>query len=122
MTFTSENNHGELYNKSCRCLLTSRPYGIRLDFKRKGFVIFNHHMNLLGNATPCNVDLLPLEICTLEDIPQTGEKIIKKGDIMDIFFYDETSNPYTGYGVDLEKLKTYNKYIYPLALALNRTL
>ena len=30
---------------------------------------------------------------------------------MDIFFYDETSNPYTGYGVDLEKLKTYNKYI-----------
>lgn len=108
--------------KAADAFLTSRPYGIRLDFKRKGFVIFNHHMNLLGNATPCNVDLLPLEICALEDIPQTGERIIKKGDIMDIFFYDETSNPYTGYGVDLEKLKTYNKYIYPLALALNRTL
>lgn len=42
-------------------------------------------MNLPGNATPCNVDSLPQEICTLEDIPQTGERIIKKGDIMDIF-------------------------------------
>lgn len=43
--------------KAADAFLTSRPYGIRLDFKRKGFVIFNHHMNLLGNATPCNVDL-----------------------------------------------------------------
>lgn len=109
-------------SKAADAFLTSRPYGIRLDFKHKAFVIFNHHMNLLGNGTPCNVDSLPLEICTLEDIPQTGERIIKNGDIMDIFFYDETSNPYTEYGVDLEKLKTYNKYIYPLALALNRTL
>ena len=109
-------------SKATDAFLTSRPYGIRLDFKRKGFVIFNHHMNLLGNGTPCNVDSLPLEICTLEDIPQIGERIIKKGDIMDIFFYDDTSNPYTGYDVDLEKLRTYNKYIYPLALALNRTL
>ncbi len=30
------------------------------------------------------------------------------------------SNPYTEYGIDLAKLKTYNKYIYPLALALNK--
>lgn len=65
-------------SKATDAFLTSRPYGIRLDFKRKGFVIFNHHMNLLGNGTPCNVDSLPLEICTLEDIPQTGERIIKR--------------------------------------------
>lgn len=51
-------------------------------------------MNLQGNGTPCNVDSLPLEICTLEDIPQTGERIIKNGDIMDIFFYDEKQSIY----------------------------
>ena len=50
-------------SKAADAFLTSRPYGIRLDFKHKGFVIFNHHMNLLGNGTPCNLDSLPLEIC-----------------------------------------------------------
>ena len=35
-------------SKAADAFLTSRPYGIRLDFKHKGFVIFNHHMNLLG--------------------------------------------------------------------------
>ena len=85
MTFTSKTIMENYIAKAADSFLTSRPYGIRLDFKRKGFVIFNHHMNLLGNATPCNVDSLPQEICTLEDIPQTGERIIKKGDIMDIF-------------------------------------
>lgn len=54
-------------SKAADSFLTSRPYGIRLDFKHKGIVIFNRHMNLPGNGTPCNVDSLPLEICTLED-------------------------------------------------------
>lgn len=108
--------------KAADAFLTERPYGIRLDFRRKGFVLFNHNMNRLGNAVPSRVDMLPLENFDLEDIPQSGERIVRNGDIMDIFFYGETSNPYSGSKVDLEKLKTYNKYIYPLALILNRNL
>ncbi|MDR3794505.1 hypothetical protein [Phocaeicola sp.] len=108
--------------KAADAFLTGRPYGIRLDFKRKGFVIFNHHMNLLGNGVPSNIDSLPLELFAIEDIPQEGVRIERNGDITDIYFYTDTSNPYADSHIDLEKLKAYNKYIYPLALVLNRPL
>lgn len=108
--------------KAADAFLTSRPYGIRLDFRRKGFVLFNHNMNTLGNNVPCRVDMLPLENFDVEDIPQSGDRIVRNGDVMDIFFYSETSNPYAGDRLDFEKLKVYNKYIYPLALLLDRNL
>ncbi len=113
---------GNYITKAADVFLTSRPYGIRLDFKRKGFVLFNRHMNLLGNGTPGCVDSLPLELFTIEDIPQAGERIERNGDITDIYFYNEATNPYSERNVDMEKLKAYNKYIYPLAVALNRPL
>ena len=108
--------------KAADAFLTGRPYGIRLDFKRRGFVLFNHNMNLLGNDIPCRVDMLPLENFDVEDIPQLGERIVLIGDVSDFFFYNESLNPYAGNRVDLEKLKIYNKYIYPLALLLDRNL
>ena len=55
--------------KAADAFLTGRPYGIRLDFKHKGF-----------------------------------------------------AHPYSDNRVDMKKLKAYNKYIYPLALILNRNL
>ena len=61
-------------------------------------------------------------IFDVEDIPLCGERIVRKENITDIFFYDEKSNPYSDNRVDMKKLKAYNKYIYPLSLILNRNL
>ena len=38
--------------KAADAFLTGRPYGIRLDFKHKGFALFNYNMNELGNHLP----------------------------------------------------------------------
>ena len=72
--------------KAADAFLTGRPYGIRLDFKHKGFALFNYNMNELGNHLPGRLETLPLE------------------------------------DFDVEDLKAYNKYIYPLSLILNRNL
>lgn len=108
--------------KAADAFLTGRPYGIRLDFKHKGFALFNYNMNELGNHLPGRLETLPLEDFDVEDIPLCGERIVRKENITDIFFYDEKSNPYSDNRVDMKKLKAYNKYIYPLALILNRNL
>lgn len=108
--------------KAADAFLTGRPYGIRLDFKHKGFALFNYNMNELGNHLPGRLETLPLEDFDVEDIPLCGEHIVRKENITDIFFYDENSNPYSDNRVDMKKLKAYNKYIYPLSLILNRNL
>ena len=108
--------------KAADAFLTGRPYGIRLDFKHKGFALFNYNMNELGNHLPGRLETLPLEDFDVEDIPLCGERIVRKENITDIFFYDEKSNPYSNNRVDMKKLKAYNKYIYPLSLILNRNL
>jgi hypothetical protein len=108
--------------KAADAFLTGRPYGIRLDFKHKGFALFNYNMNELGNHLPGRLETLPLEDFDVEDIPLRGERIVRKENITDIFFYDEKSNPYSDNRVDMKKLKAYNKYIYPLSLILNRNL
>ena len=94
--------------KAADAFLTGRPYGIRLDFKHKGFALFNYNMNELGNHLPGRLETLPLEDFDVEDIPLCGEH--------------EKSNPYSDNRVDMKKLKAYNKYIYPLSLILNRNL
>ena len=108
--------------KAADAFLTGRPYGIRLDFKHKGFALFNYNMNELGNHLPGRLETLPLEDFDVEDIPLCGEHIVRKENITDIFFYDEKSNPYSDNRVNMKKLKAYNKYIYPLSLILNRNL
>lgn len=81
--------------KAADAFLTGRPYGIRLDFKHKGFALFNYNMNELGNHLPGRLETLPLEDFDVEDIPLCGERIVRKENITDIFFYDEKSNPYS---------------------------
>ena len=88
--------------KAADAFLTGRPYGIRLDFKHKGFALFNYNMNELGDHLPGRLETLPLEDFDVEDIPLCGERIVRKENI--------------------KKLKAYNKYIYPLSLILNRNL
>lgn len=35
--------------KAADAFLVGRPYGMRVDFRRKGYVLFNRRMNVLGN-------------------------------------------------------------------------
>ena len=64
--------------KAADAFLTGRPYGIRLDFKHKGFALFNYNMNELGNHLPGRLETLPLEDFDVEDIPLCGEHIVRK--------------------------------------------
>ena len=99
--------------KAAYAFLTGRPYGIRLDFKRRGFALFNRNLNELGNDLPGSVDTLPLEKFDVEDIPLCGEHIVRRENITDIFFYDEKSNPYSGNRVDMEKPVSYTHLTLP---------
>ena len=84
--------------KAADAFLVERPYGMRVDYSKRGYVF--------------DVDEIPLE----------GEIIKEHAGFTDVFFYSDCTNPYAGYVLDLRKLKAYNQFIYPLAMILNRKL
>ena len=108
--------------KAADAFLLERPYGMRVDYRNKGFVLFNRNLNVLGNGVNNRVEDLPMERFDVEEIPLEGEVIEEHSGFTDVFFYTDLTNPYAGYELDLKKLKVYNQYIYPLAMVLNRTL
>ena len=57
-----ENNNSSLYaQKAVESFYLDRPYGIRIDYSRKGFVLFNRKLNLLGMDKWNSIEELPLE-------------------------------------------------------------
>ena len=46
----------------------NRPYGIHIDYARKGFVLFNHYTNSLGKQETGSIEGLPLEKLTSDPI------------------------------------------------------
>lgn len=113
----------ECYLKAKENFHTSRPYGIRIDYSRKRFILFNRQMNILGEGTPGKIELLSLEYFdNVEDIPTEGVYKISNGNILDIFFYTDQTDPFTQTPPNLEYMKMYNQYMYPLSLLLNRSL
>ena len=91
----------------------NRPYGIHIDYARKGFVLFNHYTNSLGKQETGSIEGLPLEkFEDVDAIPLNG----------DIYFYTDDSNPYKNMKLDMDALKQYNRFIYPLSLFLDRIL
>lgn len=113
----------ECYVKAKESFYTNRPYGIRIDYARKRFVLFNRNMNILGKKTPGTIEALPLEhFSDVEDIPTNGINIIKNENTLDVFFYTDQTDPFTHTAPNLEYLRQYNRYIYPLSLLLNRSL
>lgn len=98
----------------------NRPYGIHIDYARKGFVLFNHYTNSLGKQETGSIEGLPLEkFEDVDAIPLNG-KIIKNGNqTTDIYFYTDDSNPYKNMKLDMDALKQYNRFIYPLSLFLS---
>lgn len=51
-----------------------------------------------------------------------GEVVEEHSGFTDVFFYTDLTNPYAGYVLNLQKLKAYNRLMFPLAMALNREL
>ena len=94
--------------KAADAFLVERPYGMRVDYRKGGYVLFNRNLNVLGNKEHARLEELPLEDF---DVGFT-----------DVFFYSDCTNPYAGYVLDLKKLKVYNQYMFPLAMVLNMKL
>ena len=108
--------------KAADAFLVERPYGMRVDYRKKGFVLFNRNLNVLGNAEQARLEELPLELFNVEEIPLAGEIVEEHAGFTDVFFYTDLSNPYAGYVLTLQKLKAYNQFMFPLAMVLNREL
>ena len=108
--------------KAADAFLVERPYGMRVDYSKQGYVLFNRNLNVLGNAEQTRLEELPLERFNVEEIPLEGEVVEEHAGFTDVFFYTDRTNPYAGYVLDLKKLKVYNQFIYPLAMVLNRKL
>jgi len=108
--------------KAADAFLVERPYGMRVDYRKKGFVLFNRNLNVLGNAEQTRLEELPLERFNVEEIPLEGEVVEEHAGFTDVFFYTDLTNPYAGYVLNLQKLKAYNRFMFPLAMALNREL
>ena len=51
-----------------------------------------------------------------------GEIVEEHAGFTDVFFYTNLTNPYAGYALNLQKLKAYNQFMFPLAMVLNREL
>ena len=90
---------------------------MRVDYSKRGYVLFNRNLNVLGNGEHAR-----LEDFDVDEIPLEGEIIKEHAGFIDVFFYSDCTNPYAGYVLDLRKLKAYNQFIYPLAMILNRKL
>ena len=108
--------------KAADAFLVERPYGMRVDYRKKGFVLFNRNLNVLGNAEQTRLEELPLERFNVEEIPLDGEIVEEHAGFTDVFFYTDLTSPYAGYALNLQKLKAYNRFMFPLAMALNRKL
>lgn len=108
--------------KIADAFLIERPYGMRVDYNKKEYVLFNHNLNTLGKMEHAHLEELPLEQFDVENIPLEGEIVEEHAGFTDVFFYTDFTNPYTGYVLDLKKFKVYNQYMYPLAMVLNRKL
>lgn len=52
--------------KAADAFLVERPYGMRVDYRKKGFVLFNRNLNVLGNAEQTRLEELPLERFNVE--------------------------------------------------------
>ena len=61
--------------KAADAFLVERPYGMRVDYRKKGFVLFNRNLNVLGNAEQTRLEELPLERFNVEEIPLEGEVV-----------------------------------------------
>ena len=71
----------------------NRPYGILIDYVRKGFVLFNHYTNSLGKQETGSFEELPLEkFKDVDAIPLNGKIIKNSNQTTDIYFYTDSTS------------------------------
>ncbi|MEQ3328174.1 hypothetical protein AAA136_17650 [Phocaeicola vulgatus] len=99
--------------KAADAFLVERPYGMRVDYRKKGFVLFNRNLNVLGNAEHARLEELPLERFNVEEIPLDGEIVEEHAGFTDVFFYTDLTSPYWKSHSTLTLLATQN---YPFLL------
>ena len=75
---------------------------MRVDYRKKGFVLFNRNLNVLGNAEHARLEELPLERFNVEEIPLDGEIVEEHAGFTDVFFYTDLTSPYAGYALNLQ--------------------
>ncbi|EKU92120.1 MULTISPECIES: hypothetical protein [Bacteroides] len=109
--------------KAIRDFQVNRPYGIRIDFKKRAIALFNRKYNLLGKSEDGSIDALPVEPYDIEDIPLSlAQEVKKSGDIVDLFFYNDETTPYTKTAIDTGQLLNYNRRMFTLSALLGRKL
>lgn len=109
--------------KAIQDFQVNRPYGIRIDFKRRAITLFNRRYNLLGKNENGSIDTLPVEPYDIEDIPLSlAQEVKKSGDIIDLFFYNDETTPCTNTAIDTERLLNYNRRMFALSALLGRKL
>ena len=122
MKLSNRYYNGKLSGKSQGNFYRNRPYGIHIDYARKDLYCSITIQTVSENRKPVpSKD--PLEkVQDVDAIPLNG-KIIKNGNrTTDIYFYTDDSNPYKNMKLDMDALKQYNRFIYPLSLFLDRIL
>lgn len=96
-------------------------YGLTMP--KRDLFFFNRYANTLGNRETGSIEELSLESFEgVNEIPLDGILVHNGNHTTDVYFYSEESNPYRNATLDLEALKQYNRFIYPLSILLNRTL
>ena len=71
----------------------NRPYGIHIDYARKGFVLFNHYTNSLGKQETGSIEGLSLEkFEDVDAIPLNGKIIKNSNQTTDIYFYTDSTS------------------------------
>lgn len=71
--------------KAADAFLVKRPYGMRVDYRKKGYVLFNRNLNVLGNVERGSLEELPLEQFAVEDIPLEREIVEEHTGFTDVF-------------------------------------
>ena len=75
----------------------------------------------LATEKPATLKNLLESFEDVNEIPLNGIFVQNGNHTTDVYFYSEESNPYRNATLDLEALKQYNRFIYPLSILLNQT-
>lgn len=102
----------------------NRPYGIRLDQKKRTVTLFNREYNILGQTDTGDLDTLPAEpFEDIEDIPHSlAQHVSQNGDKIDLYFYDDRTCPFSDDDINEQLLLAYNKRMIILSNLLDRIL
>ncbi|RHH14485.1 hypothetical protein DW228_06710 [Bacteroides fragilis] len=121
---TPNNKITQIRKLANRDFRINRPYGIRLDQRKRTIALFNREFNVLGLADKGIIETLPVEpYRDIEDIPHSlAHHISLNGDKIDLYFYDDNTCPFSENGINEQLLLAYNKKMVILSGLLDRRL